>query len=156
MSNKNNLGLLWKINGGGYLYIEQTVIDTISSFKQISISSKEAGGLLIGYFKPPHIHVTNLTTPMPKDKASRTRYCREDLGHIKQLKLLYRTSHGMLNLIGEWHTHPEKIPTPSPIDLRQWGKLQGIRKNQATVCLILGSLEHWVGDSSGKQFQQFD
>lgn len=156
MQNKNNLGLLWQINSGCYLYIEQVVIDTISSFKQVSINSKEAGGLLIGYFKPPHLHVTNLTTPMPKDKASRTQYCREDIGHVKQLKSLYNTSHGKINLIGEWHTHPEKTPNPSSIDLNQWGKLQKARKNQLTICLILGTVDFWVGNSSGKQFQQLD
>lgn len=156
MHSKNEPGEIWEISNSGYLYIEQVVIDTISSFKQIPIKSDEAGGLLIGHFKPPHLHITNLTTPMPKDKASRTQYCREDPGHVKRLKSLYNLSSGKLNLIGEWHTHPERTPTPSSIDLNQWRKLQKKWPGQVTIFLILGTTGFWVGDGSGKQFRQLD
>lgn len=143
---------VWEMKPGFYLLVEKGVIQTLVKFRQNSPNANESGGLLIGYFRGDHLHITMLTTPMPGDRCSRTRFERRDLGHIKTLETAYKNSGGSINLLGEWHTHPERHPTPSPIDKKGWVKLQNIRMDQRTVFIIVGTESIWVGDSTGKEY----
>jgi integrative and conjugative element protein (TIGR02256 family) len=42
--------------------------------------------------------------------------------HQEQIDLAWKTSAGTSAYLGEWHTHPEDIPSPSFIDLMGWQK----------------------------------
>ena len=118
--------------------------------KLLTDNSVESGGLLIGYFRRDHLHVTQLTVPYPKDKSTRYRFFREDPKHIQILQRLHNESNGQLNLLGEWHTHPEFDPTPSSIDRREWEKIQNVRRELPTIFLIAGIVSNWVGRSNGE------
>jgi integrative and conjugative element protein (TIGR02256 family) len=44
-----------------------------------------------------------------------------------------------VNFVGEWHTHPERHPTPSWIDRRSWRRQMGRHKPDPLVFIIVGS-----------------
>jgi len=114
------------------------VIERISSYKQNSKIIPESGGCLLGFYRPPHIHITHLTTPMPGDQKSRMRFCRKDKQHLKIIKEFQQeTKTG--TYLGEWHTHPETIPTPSHIDKKNWDQIFKLRAPTDTIFLILGT-----------------
>ncbi|MGO1232218.1 MAG: Mov34/MPN/PAD-1 family protein [Marinobacter sp.] len=50
-----------------------------------------------------------------------------------------------MNCLGEWHTHPERLPKPSDIDLHAWQAFNEGRRGQLAVFLIAGISEVWAG-----------
>ncbi len=98
------------------------VIEKLKTFIQISPSSAEAGGLLIGYKRGMHFEITDITYPYKGDIRNRFFFERKDKKHINKLKYLQKFSSGKKGFLGEWHTHPEKNPSPSSLDLTEWKK----------------------------------
>jgi len=135
----------WSIPPDGYVYIEPDLIRQLNNYKQTDVMSKESGGLLLGYFAEQHLHVVKATTPFSKDKKNRHRFYRRDPMHVEVAKRCYRNSNGLLNVLGEWHTHPENNPTPSSIDLNQWNNIQKTRGKLQTLFMIIGREYWWLG-----------
>jgi len=125
---------------GGYLLIEKDVISEMYNYRQSKTKIPESGGCLLGYFRPPHIHITKITSPQKGDKQSRVRYHRKDKRHLSLInEFTHKTSTG--TYIGEWHTHPEINPSPSSIDTFNWRKIQSTRRPTNTIFLIVGTSE---------------
>lgn len=100
-------------------------------------TDKEAGGILIGEIRDDNYVVLAITEPQRKDGRSRCGFCRKDKNHIK-LFTEFHQKNSNLTYIGEWHTHPEKKPSPSAIDVREWDKIKKAVKHNFIV-LILGT-----------------
>ena len=83
----------------------------------------EAGGLMLGFRKGAFLHVTHITTPSAWDRQSRTSFFRSKKAHRLRAMRLWRTSGGLIDWIGEWHSHPRFKTDPSGIDRRNWKKL---------------------------------
>lgn len=137
----------WLIPPNGYVYVEPKLISQLNEYRQVHTNSKESGGLLLGYFAERHLHVITATTPLPKDKQTRCRFYRRDPEHIEIAKHIYKKSKGLVNILGEWHTHPENIPLPSLVDLKQWKSIQKARLNLQSIFVIVGLQQWWVGTS---------
>ncbi len=124
--------------GSGRLLVESTVIDSLHQFRQSSDGIPESGGCLLGHYRPPHIHITGLTPPMKGDKQSKMQFERRDKTHIRIIKdFTKKTKTG--TYIGEWHTHPEPIPSPSFIDKNGWNNIFSIRTPTNTIFMIVGT-----------------
>jgi integrative and conjugative element protein (TIGR02256 family) len=89
---------------------------------------------------------------MINDSATPFRFVRKDPKHIKLLQHYYDKSNGYLNLVGEWHTHPEAQPTPSLTDRTNWKRIQSQRNNLETIFLILGYESIWLSTHDGDNF----
>lgn len=125
--------------------IEHDVFILIDKYKQTNFKSTEAGGILLGYRKGKFVHVTSATTPQAKDKRSRFAFFRNDISHQLQALESWKQSQGYMDYLGEWHTHPEAHPTPSTIDITEWGKIYKTVK-RPMIFLILGiSNDMWLG-----------
>ena len=110
---------MWKENDKAYEgVIAESVISTWFDFRQSQAKSKEAGGILLGrYYPDSHtILVDDLTTPMFRDRRTRTTFFRSK-AHDKALKKYWKETKGYGGLLGLWHTHPEPKPNPSVTDL---------------------------------------
>lgn len=115
-----------------------------NSFVSCSGQSTEAGGLIIGKFRGPHIEVTDITEPFTSDIRSRFSFVRKDPEHARHAAYRWKASDKTETFLGEWHTHPETVPHPSSIDLKSWRKL--ITANQRNMFfIILGTEGHWGG-----------
>ena len=98
--------------------IEETVINKMLEFKQDTKDKPESGGILIGfYIEDNSFTITNITTPSDQDVFSRYNFIRTKKNAQKAIDRLFKESNNKKIYLGEWHTHPERYPSPSPKDL---------------------------------------
>lgn len=127
------------------LIIESEVIIAIEAFRQSRHSDAEAGGLLLGYRRGNHIHITSMTRPQPTDIRRRFRFFRTKNTHEAMAVRAWKLSDQTMDYVGEWHTHPEENPNPSGIDLSEWKKIC-MTKTTSMVFIIQGTDDIlWVG-----------
>jgi integrative and conjugative element protein (TIGR02256 family) len=120
-----------------YIIFSKEVISLMTKRLQRCAKSPEVGGLLLGYIRETHFDVRCITIPYPKDICRRTAFYRNDEKHIIFLEETLKKSNGRIVYLGEWHTHPEKNPIPSSIDIQEWNHIKSTR-NYPLVFLILG------------------
>jgi integrative and conjugative element protein (TIGR02256 family) len=84
----------------------------------------EAGGVLLGrhIVDSDDIVIDKVTTPQPGDRSSRFRFIRARRRHQKLIDAAWCESNGTVTYLGEWHTHPERVPHPSLVDRVGWVK----------------------------------
>ncbi|GAB1270294.1 Mov34/MPN/PAD-1 family protein [Aurantivibrio infirmus] len=134
----------WLLGNENFLLIEEEVIKTINSFRQLGFDP-EAGGCLFGFYRGCHIHITNCTYPKQGDNRLPLRFDRKDRFHLDYAKNLYKRSKNTCTYFGEWHTHPQDNPTPSGFDYREWDKITNLRKEWKTITIVVGRKKLWVG-----------
>jgi integrative and conjugative element protein (TIGR02256 family) len=131
------------------ILIEPQVIALICGYCQDQTASLEAGGILLGYRREGHIHIVKATIPQFDDRRMRFRFHRRDRNHQKVATLQWTLSGNTMDYVGEWHTHPEIEPTPSPLDMSEWQKICDIRQASMVFLIVgwIGAL--WLGVSHG-------
>lgn len=97
----------------------------------------ESGGVLLGSVHERGLLVTMATTPTHLDRQLRYLFERLPFGHRAVAKRLWRSTGGTTRYIGEWHTHPQDIPTPSAIDLKEWRKLANVRADKRPLLAVI-------------------
>ena len=139
----------WLLPDGGYLIFSDMVIQIASEHRQVAPDSTEAGGILLGYRRGPHLEVLSATIPGPLDIRKRTYFERNDPGHQIKLHTAWEQD-PYIYYLGEWHTHPEAQPTPSRRDYNEWKKIGKQDKSGRIVMLIVGQKNNWLGLQSRK------
>ena len=133
-------------SASGMLLVEESVLARLHAFRQDAPHKLEAGGILLGYRRGAHVHVSDATVPSSQDTRARTRFHRAAQHHQAVALAQWRASEGLLDYVGEWHTHPEAMPQPSPIDLTQWRIIHGLTHRQPMVFIIVGNHDvDWYG-----------
>ena len=51
----------------GSLLLEARISEVMDAHRQLTPGAPEAGGILLGFRRPPHLHVADLTEPLPTD-----------------------------------------------------------------------------------------
>jgi integrative and conjugative element protein (TIGR02256 family) len=97
----------------------------------------ESGGVLLGTIHERGLLVTVATTPTRLDRQFRYLFERLPFGHRAVAKRLWRSTGGTTRYIGEWHTHPQNIPTPSAIDQEEWRKLAKVRADKRPLLAVI-------------------
>ena len=129
---------------GAMLLIEPQVLERLAAFKQLEKSAPEAGGILMGYRRGPHTHVTEATVPTTRDVQRRFGFFRHATHHQRVALRRWKESGETLDYVGEWHTHPEDDPSPSSIDLKHWRDIAQV-SSRPMVFLIVGRWSNWSG-----------
>lgn len=137
----------------GRLLIDGDVLVEFDRYRQRRSRDSESGGLLLGYRRGQHLHVTSITGPQSSDRATRVSFRRSCEGHAKIADDEWLSSGRRKDYLGEWHTHPEMRAMPSAIDKREWAKLLQGRDN-ALLFIILGTHEDWFGLGAGTEIRQ--
>ncbi|MEW8460681.1 MAG: Mov34/MPN/PAD-1 family protein [Candidatus Thiodiazotropha endolucinida] len=127
----------------GYVLFEENVIQKLNRYRQ-SPGLLEAGGILIGYRRPPHLHVVSITLPMKRDQRSAINFLRKDPRHSFIAKSWWCNSSEEVYYLGEWHTHPQDYPSPSFIDKRGWDILLKSKIGPDLLFLIVGKKTWYV------------
>jgi integrative and conjugative element protein (TIGR02256 family) len=129
----------------GFVLIEEKALRVLVGHRQLHQDAPESGGILLGYRRGTHLHVTEATAPLLSDQASRTRFFRSAAPHQQAALARWRESGGTIDYLGEWHTHPEHHPTPSTIDKSGWMRICGKRR-LPMLFVIAGTQDHlWIG-----------
>jgi len=99
----------------------------MKGFRQINKKETEAGGVLVGRFlaQSNDVVIDLVTEPTKYDKRKRTFFSRSAKIHNEFVQIEWEKSLGTINYVGEWHTHPQKMPKPSTYDLKSWKILLG-------------------------------
>ena len=125
--------------------LSDEVTREIARFTRHPESGREAGGLLLGSYRGPHVEILKCTTPMLADVRTRFGFVRQDAGHQRAATAEWSQSGGAINFVGEWHTHPEGHPNPSFIDRSSWKKQMRTREPEPLVFLIGGTFRPTAG-----------
>ena len=74
----------------------------------------EAGGQLFATFSCGVIRVVRATGPRSSDRRSLFRFVPNRMAERREIKKLFCSG---LHYVGDWHTHLQRIPAPSPTDI---------------------------------------
>lgn len=109
--------------GGMRFQMFKGALGMITAEARASIDGQETGGILLGHDHPSDglIQVTEAGDPGPNARRSPKRFLR-DLDHARRLGDHAYERDGSVWL-GEWHTHPNEGPLPSPRDLATYLRL---------------------------------
>lgn len=100
------------------LHFNKEVVEIFDSFRQVNPDQHEAGGILLGRVFENKIVIEQVSTPGTDDKSGRYFFDRNVRRAQWFVDMAWRKSKGEVIYLGEWHTHPEKYPSPSSIDKR--------------------------------------
>lgn len=103
------------IEGKELVFIER-VKKIFNYFRQDSKDKKESGGILLGQINKDSILITRASIPNKKDKADRYNFVRDKTMSQLIIDYEYANSDGRTLYLGEWHTHPADIASPSGDD----------------------------------------
>jgi integrative and conjugative element protein (TIGR02256 family) len=135
---------------GAMLLIEPQVLERLAGFRQMATSAPEAGGILMGYRRGPHTHVTEPTLPAARDVQRRFGFFRHATHHQRVALRRWKESGETMDYVGEWHTHPEDDPLPSRVDLKHWREIVQA-SSKPMVFLIVGRVSNWCGVGLGAE-----
>lgn len=145
-------------NGSRKIKFCDNTLQVMKKYIQTNCKSCEAGGILVGRENcgNSNLIIEFITEPMPSDRRSRCRYLRKDVGHLNFFKRVHEENDGIYGYIGEWHTHPEKIPQYSFIDSSNWKKIGKEMKGGIQYHVIAGIQEVgiWEYNAATKKIVQ--
>jgi integrative and conjugative element protein (TIGR02256 family) len=98
---------------GQRLLFTAPALEHLRRYRQLRWWSREAGGQLFARFAMPDIIIEKATGPRRSDW--RTRYSFRPNRRAEQREIGLQHAQD-LHFVGDWHTHPERIPQPSQQD----------------------------------------
>ena len=113
--------LVFQVTPTQRLIIVESAVEQLNAHAQRSWWQAEAGGALLGrhLLDSEDLVVDEVTTPQKQDRRSRFSFFRsKQHGVVARARWAERDS--TMAYLGLWHTHPERDPTPSSVDRRDW------------------------------------
>lgn len=98
---------------GQHLIFSSVVLEHFAKYRQLRSWQREAGGQLFARLSLPDIIVEEATGPRRSDWRSWTAYRPNRRAEQREIEARHTKN---LHFIGDWHTHPEAFPVPSPQD----------------------------------------
>ncbi|MGF7535121.1 Mov34/MPN/PAD-1 family protein [Bacillus mexicanus] len=146
----NNIEEVYLLPDNKSLTIRPEAIEKMFKYKQIKTRDKEAGGILIGrvLIEDENFIIDDVSEPMPSDKRTRYRFFRKKEEHQEYFNKVWEREKESCLYLGEWHTHPERIPNPSGIDIKDWKRLIKIGFEQKCLFFVIvgiDDLKVWYG-----------
>jgi integrative and conjugative element protein (TIGR02256 family) len=116
-----------------------------SQVKQFGIV--ETGGVLMGYVENKTMFVTKASDPGP-NAIHAPDYFRADANYVDMfIDMAIANSGEKLRYLGEWHTHPQIKPYPSPKDITSLTEIAD-SADDYVVMLIVGAIRYNSGKFS--------
>ncbi|WP_071601379.1 Mov34/MPN/PAD-1 family protein [Dickeya chrysanthemi] len=129
------------------IVIMEHVVQCLLSYRQLRCFSRESAGVLIGERRGQHLVICDLSEPGVGDIRHRYSVDRRGSHHQDKVDAAFVKSQGTLQYLGEWHTHPEDNPTPSPTDRKSWK--ENLDAPEPMIVLIIGRKGVWAGKKEG-------
>lgn len=121
--------------------VDHEVTDAWTSHRQILATATESFGVLIGTtsIDRRQIWIEAITTPMQRDRSSRSTFALRDPGHQRAVNRRFTSSESCAIYLGTWHTHPEPLPAPSRTDLKDWVTCLHANRGRPLVFVLVGT-----------------
>jgi integrative and conjugative element protein (TIGR02256 family) len=125
--------------GGPVIVLTDEALSAMHKYRQLNSAAKEAGGQLFAKFEGVDTLIVEATRPKILDKRSRYEFKPNRL--LQQLEIYHRYRQG-LHFVGDWHTHPEKNPSPSIRDINDMAECFHLSTHnlRAFVMVIMGTV----------------
>lgn len=109
---------------GGRVEIGEIAWQALIAHRQLFPADHESGGVLLGRYllDSDDIVIDAVTTHRKHDRRSRHRFHRAKQPHQQLINEAWTASSGTTTYLGEWHTHPQRLPRPSSTDLSDWSR----------------------------------
>ncbi|KAB0549088.1 hypothetical protein F7R01_16865 [Pseudomonas argentinensis] len=127
------------------ILVESSPLEAMDLYRQNAPHKPEAGGIILGYRRDTHLHVTQVTIPQVDDKRHRYGFHRSAQHHQQVALKAWHASGKTMDYLGDWHTHPELHPSPSGLDLNEWKKICSQRKSPMLFMILGVRGDLWVG-----------
>jgi len=143
----------------GVLSFSPRATELLNSHRQLDPADCEACGVLLGrLFNEVHDAVVDdISEPQIQDTRSRFNVFRSS-EHSRIALERWKASQGFELLLGLWHTHPERDPTPSTDDYADWKQLllKGRYEGSRLFFLIVGTSRSrcWEGSVARKRIRR--
>lgn len=113
--------LVYRVTPRQRLIIVEHAFKQMQAFAQRRFWDSEAGGILLGrhLLDSYDVVVDEVSTPQSSDRRSRFGFFRSSK-HEQVARQRWREENSTAAYLGLWHTHPERDPTPSGVDQRDW------------------------------------
>jgi integrative and conjugative element protein (TIGR02256 family) len=134
-------------DSGQTLVLSPKALKVFSKYRQVDQSQPESGGLLLARFDLPLVRVEVATSPQSGDNRSRFLFVSDEHSRRATVRKYFRKG---FHFIGEWHTHPQRDPSPSGLDVDSMKDLfrQSVHELNYFVMVIVGNrndgLSLWV------------
>lgn len=126
-----------------YLVLTDTVITRFRKYRQTG-RRPEAGGQLFGTFESARVRIECATGPRRTDQRRRNSFVPDRRAERREIKHLYEEG---LHYVGDWHTHPRRRPTPSGVDVENFGDtFRRSRHDLPSFILIIVGLDSELDD----------
>lgn len=139
-----------------FIEIQGPVLTTFKRHVQVN-SKKEAGGVLVGKrLINGDLVIVSASEPTNLDKRTIFSFKKHPQTHKEFIDKILIYSEGFIGFIGEWHSHPEPVPTPSKTDYKSWKKIIRDNGDNSLVFIIIGTVMvtiYYLVDDSWKEIQ---
>ncbi|MCU4361698.1 Mov34/MPN/PAD-1 family protein [Acinetobacter sp. WU_MDCI_Abxc22] len=146
--------LVFKADDDTLVVILSEVVKILLSYRQLVDSNPESAGVIIGERRGVHLVVRMVSVPNFTDIRSRFSVNRIGKHHQEKVDTAFRESNGTWQYLGEWHTHPEDIPSPSMVDYNSWNKY--LCSPDPLILIIVGRTKWWVGKKMNQEIKALE
>lgn len=94
--------------------IQDEVVEKLIKYSQRRIRDKEGGGQIFAKSLGPNVDIPYVTSPRLTDRRWRYKFFPDRVAERREILEHYRNG---LHYVGDWHTHPEEVPSPSREDI---------------------------------------
>ncbi|MBZ5678441.1 MAG: Mov34/MPN/PAD-1 family protein [Acidobacteriia bacterium] len=130
---------------GGRFEISEAAQARLTTYRQLHARDPESGGLLLGRLIEHSVDVIvdEISIPTLSDRWGRFRFFRRRKPAQRHVDEAWLESSSTRVYLGEWHSHPEDVPTPSEHDLRDWARIVESAKyeQESLFFVIVGRIE---------------
>ena len=120
----------------GPVELPSSAMNFLRRYAQLD-STPETGGVLAGFLRQDDVWVlSHPMRPSPRNRANRFWLKRHRGDAQKFVEEVYSETGGLVNYLGEWHTHPEPTPSPSSDDRKMFRDL--LRTSRLEIEFLIG------------------
>lgn len=125
---------------GQRLVLSDEVITHIEAHRQLKPTQREAGGQLFARFDGTDTVIVRATGPRQSDQRSWYSFVPNRFAERREIRKMFKSG---LHYVGDWHTHPERHPSPSPTDIASFQDMFRKSRHQLSnfVMFIAGTAE---------------
>lgn len=107
----------YRVDEDTILIITDLALEKFNKYRQRD-GMDEAGGILLGKIKNDYSEyiIEDISEPSCEDKSSKYSFVRSKNSAQKVINKAFCASNGIIQYLGEWHTHPQYNPNPSITD----------------------------------------
>ena len=145
--------MIYEIDSCTKLWFSDEAQNKLEDHRQLAPTDLEAGGILLGrrFVENRDVIVDEVSLPQANDRRRRHSIYRS-YDHSKIALAKWKESEHTKIYLGLWHTHVERVPSPSRVDISDWenAMIRDKYEGSEMFFLIVGTEETacWCGKLS--------